>query len=115
MPPTTPPATPDHVRSVDLRRAVLGHLLRAGGPVLLHELVEQLAADFPDGIGDNRLTPKRIADVLRYQVRLGRVRRVGRGVYEAVPGAMSRSTAWRCLNWRRERQRVLGGGGGAGT
>ena len=41
-----------------------------------------------------------IADLLGYQVRSGRVMRVRRGVYAAVPSAFSATTKWRCLHWR---------------
>ncbi|CAN5590977.1 hypothetical protein BH23ACT3_BH23ACT3_14130 [soil metagenome] len=76
---------------------MLGTLLSAGEPVSIGGLVERLS-------GEPRLgpvTPKRIADVLAQQVRMGRVRRVRRGVYEMVPGGVSRSTEWRCRNWHR--------------
>ncbi|NND75423.1 MAG: hypothetical protein HKN44_10500 [Ilumatobacter sp.] len=39
----------------------------------------------------------------RYQMRLGRVRRVERGRYIGVPAAMSRS--WRCRKWKLVRER----------
>lgn len=83
-------------RPIDLRRALLGHLLTAGDPVTVRGLVDALAGDFGADA-----EPKRIADMLRYQVRRGRVRRTARGVYQAMPGAFARSTAWRCVNWRR--------------
>jgi hypothetical protein len=67
--------------------------------------VRQLVDALSDLVGDEAAAAKRISDVLRYQVRLGRVRRVERGAYEVVPGAMPKATAWRCVNWRREQQR----------
>lgn len=89
------------VSAVDVRRALLGQLLEAGGPVPIEVLVGHLAAAF----GHDVASPKRASDILRYQMRLGRVRRVARGTYEAEPRAMSRSMIWRCINWRRERVR----------
>jgi hypothetical protein len=86
-------------RPIDLRRAVLGRLLASGAPVTIAALVDEMNRVF----GVDVVSPKRIADVLRYQVRLGRVRRVDRGVYQVVPGALPKATAWRCLNWRVER------------
>jgi hypothetical protein len=84
---------------ISMRRAIVGTLLRAGRPMSITELnaavlVSRSAADTAQ-----LLTPKLISDVLRYQIRLGRVRRVRRGVYEAIPAAWSRSTAWRYVNW----------------
>jgi hypothetical protein len=85
---------------VDLRRAVLGHLVGAGSPVPLQDVCDTLRPEF--GL---LADPKRVSDVLRYQARLGRVRRVRRGVYEYVPGSVSRATLWRCRNWRSEKER----------
>lgn len=88
---------------VVFRRAVLGTVMSmsksrsASGPVSVTEIVGVLAAT---GLVDP-VSPKRVADVLGHQSRAGRVRRVRRGVYEVVPGAYSRTTIWRCVNWRR--------------
>ncbi len=89
------------LRLVDLRRAVIGHLLVVGSPVTVGQVVDALA----DVFGRDAVGPKRVSDLLRYQVRLGRVRRLDRGVYESVPGALSKATAWRCVNWQREQER----------
>jgi hypothetical protein len=62
--------------------------LVAGAPVSIPELIDALADRF-GGCVD----AKRISDVLRYQVGLGRVRRLERGVYEIEPGVLPRSTA----------------------
>lgn len=80
-----------------MRRAILGHLLTARFPVTVADVAAAMTLEF----GPEAVTPKRVADVLRYQVRLGRVRRVDRGVYQAVPEAIPKATAWRCVNWRR--------------
>ena len=50
------------------------------------------------------MSGKRVADVLRFQVAAGRVRRVSRGVYQLEPSTMSPSTKWRSLNWQRVRK-----------
>jgi hypothetical protein len=81
---------------------MLGQLLAAGGPLNVGQLVALLAAE----LGDVAVDPKRVSDMLRYQVRIGRVRRVGRGLYEVIPGALSKATAWRCVNWRLEQERA---------
>lgn len=85
----------------DLRRAVLGHFIRSAGPVAIADLVTALTPDFGESA-----TPKRISDLVRYQVRLGRLARVRRGLYRYVPGSLPRTTAWRCVNWGRERGRT---------
>jgi hypothetical protein len=87
------------LRPLDVRRAVLGVLLRAGRPMTVVEIVAGLQREIPVGISG-----KRVADVLRFQVSAGRVRRVARGVYELDPSTMSRSTRWRSLNWQRVRR-----------
>ena len=90
---------PEHLSfsALDLRRAILGHLLATRSPVTVAEVVAAMTAAF----GAEAITPKRVADVLRYQARRGRVRRVDRGVYQVVPEAIPKATAWRCVNWRR--------------
>ena len=56
------------------------------------------------------------ADLLGYQCRAGRVRRVRRGIYAVIRNAFTRSTMWRCLNWRRvARWRRVGSGSVAQT
>lgn len=89
---------------LDRRRAMLGFLLQARRPVTIAQVVDHLTAT----CGPHVVTGKRVADMLRYQVGLGRVRRVARGTYEAVPGAIPRATAWRCVNWRKEQARRRG-------
>jgi hypothetical protein len=93
-------------RPSDVRRVVLGHLIAAGGPVALDDLMAAVV----DELDDRFSTPRgrtEIAEVVRHQIRSGRVRRVRRGVYEYVPGSLSTSTEWRCRNWRAERIRSL--------
>jgi hypothetical protein len=85
------------VRRIDVRRAVLGALLGSDRALSAAELARGLGI-----VGDTatgRSGRKVIADLLAYQCRLGRIRRVGRGRYIAVPSAMSRAMRWRCDNW----------------
>jgi len=97
--------SPPHVRNIDRRRAVLGALMRAGRPLTVDQLVMALAAqgvDGPDLQGGSRRPPgKVVVDVLRYQMSLGRVRRVARATYEVLPDQLSVSMRWRCLHWRQ--------------
>ena len=81
---------------------MLGQLLAAGEPLSVGQLVALLAAE----LGDEAVDATRVSDMLRYQTRIERVRRVARGRYEVVPDALSTSMAWRCLNWRREQDRA---------
>ena len=100
-----PPVLVPLPRPIDVRRALLGHLITSGGPATLDDLVAALAGAF----GAAWAEPggrRQVAELARYQVRLGRVRRVRCGVYEIVPGTLSRSTAWRCVNWRGELARA---------
>ena len=98
------------LRPLDVRRAVLGALLRAGRPMSVVEIGAELNQQIPSGVSG-----KRVADVLRFQASAGRVRRVGRGVYQLDASTMSPSTRWRTLNWQRVQQHwwaALGRGGG---
>jgi hypothetical protein len=87
---------------VAFRRAALAILIQAARPVSLHEMAAALAVDFGE-----RRSPKQLSDLMRYQMRCGRVRRAGRGLYTYVPGSLSKSTEWRCANWRLELARAL--------
>jgi hypothetical protein len=100
-PPTVPATDPDawFPRNIDLRRAVLGVLIRRrGDSVSLHEICAELVER--DRLIMRAPVSKRVSDVLRWQMRRGRVVRVKRGSYRFVPGSMSASTTWRCLHWR---------------
>jgi len=101
-PPTVPATDPDawFPRNIDLRRAVLGVLIRRrGDAVSLHEICAELVER--DRLIMRSPVSKRVSDVLRWQMRRGRVVRMKRGSYRFVPGSMSPASAWRCLNWRR--------------
>lgn len=43
-----------------------------------------------------------ISDLLAYQARVGKVRKVGPATFAVLSSSMSRSTRWRCLHWRNE-------------
>ena len=89
-----------HPRPIDVRRVVLGVLLRraASGAIDGLSLGEISAALLShDGID---LDGKRLADLVRWQMRRGRVSRVRRGRYAFVAGSMSPSSVWRCLHWQ---------------
>ena len=102
-PPTTPPpANPTWLRPLDVRRAILGTYLRAGGgPLSIHEVVRQLRAEGLDLTTTQRTSaPQRVSDVMRHQVRVGRAQVVARGVFELDVRAFSESSRYRCLHWR---------------
>ena len=83
-----------------LRRAVLGTLLRERRSLTLSEIVEALHRQGVTTASGAAKPPNAvIADLLGYQARVGRVVRVRRGVYAAVPTAFSRTTRWRCAHW----------------
>ena len=84
-----------HPRPIDVRRAVLGMLMRADEGLSLGEMRAALLSR--DGI---EVDGKRLADLVRWQMRRGRVSRVRRGRYAFIVGSMSRSSAWRCLHWK---------------
>ena len=72
-----------------LRRAVLGILSGVTtNPLLLK--------------GPSRV----IADLLAYQARVGKVRKVGPATFIVISGSISRSTRWRCLHWRDDLERL---------
>jgi hypothetical protein len=106
-PNTRPPVR--QVANVDLRRAVLRVLVRAAGPVELGAIVAHLERVDRIAIAPYRAVSARqkVSDVLSWQVRRGRVRRIRRGVYEIVPSALSRSTRWRIERWELLRERRI--------
>jgi len=89
------------ITGLTLRRALLGILLEARRPLTIAEVVDTLHAA---GVTAHRFRKQRIhavvADMLRYQIRTGRVVRVRRATYAVVPSSMSRSTQRRCRHWR---------------
>ncbi len=86
-----------------LRRAVLGILLAAGGPLTAAEVAELLHRSGATTRPALTKGPSRvIADLLAYQARLGRVEKRGPATFAVVPASMSRSTRRRCLRWQLE-------------
>jgi hypothetical protein len=79
----------------------LGTLLLAGRPMTVTEIVETLHAHGVTTSPVLTRSPSRvIADLLAYQVRAGRVRKVARATFALVPGATSASTRSRWRHWR---------------
>jgi hypothetical protein len=90
------------VPRTDLRRMVLGVLIRAGRPMTVAEVVAAVEVDGPPlHLRPGQHAHKVLADLLRQQVRAGRVRRVARGTYTV--GTLSPSMRWRSLHWRELR------------
>ncbi|WP_040493080.1 hypothetical protein [Ilumatobacter nonamiensis] len=89
------------VRNLTLRRAVMRVLLRADGPVRVADIVRALEDDEHFGIADHHVASasQRVSNLLGWQLRRGRVRRVARGIYVAVPDAIPRTTRWRIEHW----------------
>ena len=90
---------------LELRSVLVVVLLDAASPRTVSDLVEALrGAGFDLGARPG----KAVSDALRWEVRRGRVVRLGRGRYG--PGSMPKSTAW---DIRRRASVVLAGGAGA--
>ena len=89
------------IRNIALRRAVMRVLLRARKPLRVAEIVRALEEDERVAIADlhEPSASQRISNLLGWQVRQGRVRRVARGEYLALPGAIPRTTRWRIEHW----------------
>jgi hypothetical protein len=95
---------PRTVANIDLRRAVLGLLLRAGEPLTVTDIVDRLASQgVTTGPWLARSPAEVIHDLLRYQASRGRVRKVARATFVVVPDGFSRSMRWRCLHWQELR------------
>lgn len=88
-------------RNVELRRAVLRILLRANAPMRVAEIVRALEDDDHLFVEAHRAASasQRVSNLLGWQVRQGRVRRVGWGAYVVVPEAIPRTTRWRIEHW----------------
>jgi len=93
------------LRGIELRYVLTMHLARHGRADIT-ELVQALSRYGFEFAGR---PSKSISDALRWEMRYGRVRRHGRGVYG--PGSMPRSTEYRInkreLALRAEAQRYL--------
>lgn len=83
-----------------IREAVLGIMLAEGRPMSAGQILAAMEAHRVriGGVAEPR---KAVSDVLRYQLRLRRVRRVAYGVYEIR--TLPRTTAWRVSNRLRFR------------
>ena len=77
---TFPPFERPTLRGLDLRSAVVVLLLARQRPATLVDLASMLRRD---GFDVGPAPTKTIADALRWEVRRGRVARVGRGIYAA--------------------------------
>ena len=89
------------ISGLTLRRAVFAILLEERGPLTVGEVVEALhAAGVTTYSWTGKPTHRVVADMLAYQVRGGRVRRVERATYQVIASSMSRSTQRRCRQWR---------------
>jgi len=80
---------------------VLGTLLAAGRPLTAAEVLAAIhaAGATPRRWEGSKADVARISDMLGYQVRAGRVERVGRGRYVVVEASMSPTTLRRCRRW----------------
>ena len=89
------------IRNIALRRAVMRVLMRAREPVRVAEIVRRLEEDDHIAISDTReaTASQRVSNLLGWQVRRGRVRRVARGKYLVIPDAIPRTTRWRIEHW----------------
>ena len=74
-----------------ITEAALGVLIESGRPMTIGQILADLEGRRVLLAKEN--PRKALSDVLRYQTRTGRVRRVGRGRYEIRE--VSRTTAWR--------------------
>jgi hypothetical protein len=83
---------------MNLRYLLTVVLLDAGRPLTTAELVEAVRSSGRDIAGR---ASKTVSDALRWEIRKGRVVRLGRSVYRC--GSMPRSTQW----WIRRRVRQL--------
>lgn len=89
------------IAGIRLRRAVLGTLLEARGPMSVGAVVDVIRAQgCTTWAGLAKPMHMVIADMLAYQVRAGRVRRTGRATYQVIRSAISNTTQWRCRHWR---------------
>ena len=89
------------IRNIALRRAVMRVLLRAREPVCVAEIIRRLEDDDRIAIADahEATASQRVSNLLGWQVRRGRVRRVARGEYLVLPDAIPRTTRWRIEHW----------------
>lgn len=91
-----------YLRTLDIRRAILGVFLRAGTPLTIDQVLLALADEGLDLEGTQHVSARqRVSDVMRHQVRMGRATVVGRGTFSVDAREFSESTRYRCLHWRQ--------------
>jgi hypothetical protein len=91
------------MRSLHLRYLVIDALMRSSAPLSLDDLVRDLQHCGHD-LGSPESARKHISDLLRSDLRRGRVVRVGRGVYRL--GTVPVSTGYRIRNVARSLDRA---------
>ena len=87
---------------IDVRRAVLAVLIRAGGgPLTIAEIVQRTKRDSGLDLASlPGVSPEqRVSDIMRHQARMGCAVAIGRAVYQLDLQAFSMRTRWRCLHW----------------
>jgi len=90
------------LHGIDLRRAVIGILLAADRPLSAADIVQRMhQAGATPATAPGRRPTQVVSDVVAYQRRLGRVRRIERDRHLAVPTAMSPAMRSRSRHWRR--------------
>lgn len=82
-----------------LRRAVMGTLLRAREPMTVTELAATIRDQLPPWHAHDERLHVRVAEILRYQTKIGRAERVARGIYRALPDTFAATTRWRYEHW----------------
>lgn len=90
------------LRTLDIRRAIIGAFLRANRPLTIHEVLAALVDEGLDLTDTQQASARqRVSDVMRHQVRMGRATVVARGTFVLDPDEFSESTRYRCLHWRQ--------------
>lgn len=91
-----------YLRPLDIRRAILGAFIRAGGgPLTIDEVLRRLGNEGIDLSGTQRTSAgQRVSDVMRHQVRVGHASSPVRGQFVLDLDEFSESTRYRCLHWR---------------
>lgn len=91
-----------YLRTLDIRRAILGVFLRAAAPLSIDEVLLALSDEGLDLEDTQQVSARqRVSDVMRHQVRMGRASVVGRGTFSLDAREFSESTRYRCLHWRQ--------------
>jgi hypothetical protein len=80
---------PRHLRGIELRYVLTMELFNQG-PTTITKLIEAVMSR---GFDLGRPAPKSVSDALRWEIRHGRARRLGRGLYG--PGYLPRGTEHR--------------------